>query len=60
MKEQLKKEKPRKVKLDPTPENIARVRRECEVRDYPIRTIMEKLNTTYLCAVILAHEAKKK
>lgn len=52
--------KPRKVKLDPTPQNIARVRKECQVVDYPIRTIMEKLNTTYLCAVILSHEAKKK
>jgi hypothetical protein len=56
----MKDKKQRRVQVEPTPENIAKVRKECEVRDYPIRTIMEKLHCTYLSAVILSHEAKKK
>ncbi len=61
MKEPAKKEKkPRPLKLEPTPENVARVRKECEVRDYPVKLIMQKLNCTYVSAVILAHEAQKK
>jgi hypothetical protein len=52
--------KQRRVQVEPTPENIAKVRKECEVVSYPVRDIMKKFNTTYNCAVILAYESQKK